>query len=110
DVDKRREQHQAREWRGAATRLLQHDGGARRLGETEIGSGAERLYGLREHRLEIPFEENEIVDVSLVRVRHRAGGQALPAPVERDDGEAASQQFADRLEILFNEFRAALRK
>ncbi len=38
----------------------------------------------------------------------RAFGAALPAPVDRGDGEAARAQFAHGLEIFLDEFGAAL--
>ena len=80
------------------------------MGEAEIGRGAEGLDGLREHRVEIALVEHEIVHMALARIVDGARRQPLPAPVERDDGEAARQQFAHGLEILLDEFRPPLRQ
>src|SRR5258708_2558136 len=50
------------------------------------------------------------LDIPLLPFRKRALRQALPAPIERNDGEAATSQFTHGLEILLYELGAPLKQ
>ena len=50
----------------------------------------------------------EAAHIAAKRIGQRAFGQALPAPIERGNREAARAQIADGLKILLNKFGAPL--
>ena len=57
-------------------------------------------------RVEIALVERKIVDVALARILQLSRRTALPAPIQRRDGETAIEQLLDRLEIFLDEFGA----
>lgn len=73
NLDHRRGQHDAFEWRGAVARLRQEDGGAHGMGEREPRTRAEELQYLPVQGVEVALEHREIVDVALCRVGEFAG-------------------------------------
>jgi len=47
--------------------------------------------------------------VALQRILDFAAGQALPAPIDAEDGKSASLKLADYLEVFFDELSASRR-
>ena len=107
EIDHRRGQHEPGEGRVTTARLADEHCGGHAMAEREPRPRAEGFEDLLAQRDEIAFVNFKIVDMALAPVAELAFRKALTAPIQGDDGEAAGQQFGDRLEIVLDEFGAA---
>ncbi len=103
DLDHGRDEYEPFERRAPGIGLRQQHRARHRMGEREPGLRAEELQHLLAQRLQIALEHVEIVDMALVGVGQFARRKSLAAPVHGDDGKAALDEFADRLEIFLDE-------
>src|SRR6187401_3501456 len=67
-----------------------------------------RQHDLLHQHFDVTLVFREVTDMALARIGQRALGAALPPPVHCRDGKAAGAQLAHGLEILLDEFGAAL--
>ena len=77
------------------------------MAEREPGRPAVRFEDLFNQSIEITLIGAEIANMAFAGIAREAAGVALPAPIQDRDIEIPAQQFADNLEVFFNEFRAS---
>ena len=107
EAEERRGQHHPAEARPAGARRAQANERARRMGETEMRRRTVGQRHLLHERIEVAVVFVETVDMALARIAQPPLGAALPAPVERRDGQTAFPEVADQLEIFLDAFAAA---
>ena len=107
DRDHRRDQDETLERTTSGTGSAEKHGCAHRMRESDPRTGTFALQDIRHERVQVGLKPREVVYMSLVGVAQRPIRPALAAPIHRDNGKAARQQFADNLEILLDELAAA---
>ena len=108
ECDQRRDQHQTREAHSPVACRPQADQRTGGMGEREMRRRAVGQRHVLHEGFEVVVVFLEAVDMAFHAVAQTPFGPALPAPVERGNGEAAAAQVADGLEVLFDGLAAAL--
>jgi hypothetical protein len=80
------------------------------MGQRKKRRRAVGQHDLTHEGVEIDVVAGEIPDIALARIAQRAIRQALPAPIQRGNREAAGAQIPHGLEIFLDELRPALKQ